>query len=293
MGETPHIIINKVTIRHMYKNPFFLLGLVGLIVVAGFVFLSGGYDAGDDVLNVPEVADEVAAPFLVGDNAIYISNQGADDFITVGLTQLAQDGYVVVHEDNGGAPGAILGSSELLAGGRTDNVRVALIRETIEGETLYGMLHFDNGDNTFNAALDTPVVDEGENITLMIFQIGGEESISNNDEQIIIFSAPGNSGDDLTNLTLVNHIISMESSGFNPTSITIRRGDSVTWVNNDTKGHRPASTLHPTHTDLPGFDSLSSVSPGDSYILIFTQVGSWGFHDHLKPGDGGTIHVTE
>ena len=266
----------------MYKNPFFLVGLVGLVIVVGLVLMSGGYNTDD----VPENADKTAGSLLVGDNAIYISNQGVDDLITVGFTQLTQDGYVVVHEDNEGAPGTILGSSELLASGRTDNFSVTLTRDAIEGETLYGMLHVDNGDNTFNAALDTPVVDEGGNIVLMIFQVGGEGSLNNNEEQVVTFSGSDDS-------TVSNHVISMESSGFNPTSITIAKGDTVTWVNNDTKGHRPASSRHPIHSDLPGFDSLNAVAPGDSYSFTFTQVGSWGFHDHLKFTDGGIINVTE
>jgi plastocyanin len=85
--------------------------------------------------------------------------------------------------------------------------------------------------------------------------------------------------------------VTIMSSGYSPNNITVKSGTTVTFVNNDTKGHWPASNPHPTHTDLPGFDAHKSIPPGSSYSFVFTKVGTWGFHDHLFPTQGGKIIV--
>lgn len=56
--------------------------------------------------------------------------------------------------------------------------------------------------------------------------------------------------------------ISMTASGFSPTSITIHKGDTVKFTNNDSSPHWPASNPHPSHTDYSGFDALRPVPPG-------------------------------
>ena len=86
--------------------------------------------------------------------------------------------------------------------------------------------------------------------------------------------------------------ISMTSSGFSPANVTVKAGTKVVFVNNDTQPHWPASNPHPTHTDLPGFDALKNINPGQSYTFTFSKVGTWGFHDHLNPPRGGSVTVT-
>ncbi|MEZ4620921.1 MAG: fasciclin domain-containing protein, partial [Caldilineaceae bacterium] len=57
----------------------------------------------------------------------------------------AQAGWMVIHADNDGAPGAVLGQTGLPAG-TTDNIIVTL-NEPISGETkLWAMLHVDEGE---------------------------------------------------------------------------------------------------------------------------------------------------
>ena len=58
-------------------------------------------------------------------------------------------------------------TSQLLIG---DN-EMPLSRESVDGEVLYAMLHFDNGDGVFNPAEDSPIIDDQGNIILMRFQV--------------------------------------------------------------------------------------------------------------------------
>ncbi len=86
-------------------------------------------------------------------------------------------------------------------------------------------------------------------------------------------------------------IVSITSSGFSPASITVEAGTTVTFVNNDTIPHWPASNPHPVHTTLSAFDSKGKVQPGDSYSYTFTDEGTWKYHCHLRPGLTGEVIV--
>jgi plastocyanin len=81
------------------------------------------------------------------------------------------------------------------------------------------------------------------------------------------------------------------SSGFSPSTLTIKAGDTVTFINKDSNPHWPASDPHPTHTNYPGFDALRPLKTGESYSFTFTKQGTWGYHDHLNPSLRGTIIV--
>lgn len=85
----------------------------------------------------------------------------------------------------------------------------------------------------------------------------------------------------------------MSSSGFTPGEMTIRVGTAVIFKNTDSEGHWPASNPHPSHTNLPGFDSLQPVAPGNTYSYTFMKTGTWGFHDHLNPTLHGTVIVVK
>lgn len=85
--------------------------------------------------------------------------------------------------------------------------------------------------------------------------------------------------------------VQMTANGFSPATITINKGDYIQFANVDSQPHWPASNPHPVHTDLPGFDAKQGVAPGAYYRYQFTKVGSWGYHDHLHPSNGGTVIV--
>lgn len=99
--------------------------------------------------------------------------------------------------------------------------------------------------------------------------------------------------------------VEMVSAGFNPKTISISRGETVTFINKDSTAHWPASNLHPTHTTYPGssiqkcgtadeaatFDACKSLAEGEQYSFTFTRVGTWPYHDHLNPSKSGVIVV--
>jgi plastocyanin len=92
---------------------------------------------------------------------------------------------------------------------------------------------------------------------------------------------------------------------FNPRTIRIQAGDTVTFRNNGPENHWPASNSHPTHRAYPDsnidkcntpeatriFDACTPIGPGETYSFIFTQKGTWHYHDHLRASLQGTIVV--
>lgn len=78
------------------------------------------------------------------------------------------------------------------------------------------------------------------------------------------------------------------ANGFEPDSLTVEAGETVTWVNDSSGGMWVASDVHPTHEVLPEFDQLS---PGDTYSFTFEEAGEWNFHNHLSSHHIGTVIV--
>lgn len=78
-----------------------------------------------------------------------------------------------------------------------------------------------------------------------------------------------------------------------PLSLTIHVGDTITFINNDNELHWPGADPHPTHSSLPAFDALGGLSKGQSYSHTFRKPGSYGHHEHLldNPPQLGIITV--
>lgn len=94
--------------------------------------------------------------------------------------------------------------------------------------------------------------------------------------------------------TSVTVPVTYDPHGLIPKEVTINVGDSVEFRNSDLKPHWPASNPHPTHTDYPGFDAKTGVTPGTVWDFKFTRAGDWKFHDHTNPKNTlfqGVVHV--
>ncbi|MBI2463191.1 MAG: hypothetical protein HYV65_03085 [Candidatus Spechtbacteria bacterium] len=104
----------------------------------------------------------------------------------------------------------------------------------------------------------------------------------------------------------INAIVYTDS-GFSPESFTVNVGTTVAFTNNSSVSFRPSSNSHPTHTGYPGtdagkcgtpdainiFDACELIAPGSYWLFTFNEAGTWGYHDHRKPGNLGTVIVTE
>lgn len=81
------------------------------------------------------------------------------------------------------------------------------------------------------------------------------------------------------------------SSGFSPKDLTIKKEDSVTWVNSDTATHQVNSAIHPTHQLYPPLNTIGLLQQGEKKSLSFPDPGTYKYHDHLNPSFFGSITV--
>lgn len=85
---------------------------------------------------------------------------------------LSKPGFVAIHENQNGQPGAILGVSGLLPAGKHENSTIELSRKTAPGENLFAMVHADNGDGKFEfPGPDEPAKKEDNTIVQMQLQV--------------------------------------------------------------------------------------------------------------------------
>lgn len=99
--------------------------------------------------------------------------------------------------------------------------------------------------------------------------------------------------------------VTYDGKTFSPASVTVRQGDTVTFVDSSTKPMWVASAMHPSHevydgtsrtahcaagySGAPSFDQCKSST--ESYSFTFTKTGTWKYHDHINASAVGQVVV--
>lgn len=109
---------------------------------------------------------------IVGDNALYVSEQKPGTTMLAQLVMIEDKGYVVIHESDNGKPGKIVGTSRLLEKGQTMDVSITLSAPLVDGKMYIAMLHVDNGDGVFNGATDAPAQNEEVDASPIMMEFG-------------------------------------------------------------------------------------------------------------------------
>ncbi|MDB4978100.1 MAG: plastocyanin [Candidatus Peribacteria bacterium] len=80
--------------------------------------------------------------------------------------------------------------------------------------------------------------------------------------------------------------VSIQNFSFQPQTITVRRGSTLTWTNQDSASH----TVTRDASDGPMSPTLSS---GQSYSYTFNSTGTFTYHCSIHPDMHGTVVVTD
>lgn len=80
--------------------------------------------------------------------------------------------------------------------------------------------------------------------------------------------------------------VSIEGFAFSPGSITVKKGTTVTWTNNDSVAHTVTES-----DDKNGPDS-STLQPGKTYEFTYAQTGTFNYKCSIHPDMTGTVIVT-
>lgn len=84
--------------------------------------------------------------------------------------------------------------------------------------------------------------------------------------------------------------ITYSDSGFTPKTVTVHSGDTVTLKNTSSQSVQFDSDPHPVHTNNPELN-VGEVPSGQSSSFTVSTKGTHGYHNHLNPGQTGTIVV--
>jgi len=101
------------------------------------------------------------------------------------------------------------------------------------------------------------------------------------------------------------NVVTYTNSGYSPSTLTVQKGETVTFKNQSSRSMWPASDVHPTHRVYSGtslskhcpdttgiaFDACKGFLPGQIWLFTFNKADTWKYHDHLNPGNTGTIDV--
>jgi hypothetical protein len=142
---------------------WWIVGVVVVLIIGGVWFFSSRDSATNDGENGGEET------LLPTSGRISVDNQYPGKIVYVSSATLPKDGFVVIHKDNAGTAGAIIGSKAFKKG--TNPGTVELTEATVNGGTYYAMLHEDNGDGVFNAATDMPLKDAQGNVIMKMFKV--------------------------------------------------------------------------------------------------------------------------
>ncbi|MGE5392541.1 MAG: cupredoxin domain-containing protein [Candidatus Saccharibacteria bacterium] len=87
-----------------------------------------------------------------------------------------------------------------------------------------------------------------------------------------------------------SYSVHVQATSFNPATISINKGDTIIWLNDDVMKHQIASDPHPGHTGMPGLVS-PVLNQNQTYTFRFDATGTFRYHDDLNPALKGTIEV--
>ena len=78
--------------------------------------------------------------------------------------------------------------------------------------------------------------------------------------------------------------VSIKNMAFNPASLSVTAGATVTWMNSDT-------TIHTVTADDGSFNS-GNIAIGATYSRVFSTAGTFSYHCTIHPEMTGKVVVT-
>ncbi|MES2470658.1 MAG: hypothetical protein V4526_00260 [Patescibacteria group bacterium] len=140
-----------------------IVGVIVIIAIIIFIIVTWGKNKTQDV--TPNTANNGSQIFS---QRIVIADQFPGNIVYLTSVEAAEPSFVAIYADNGGQPGALLGSTAFSSG--INPGKVNLTQSTLDGRTYYAVLYKDNGDQVFNPSTDTVVKDAQGNDVIKSFK---------------------------------------------------------------------------------------------------------------------------
>jgi plastocyanin len=94
----------------------------------------------------------------------------------------------------------------------------------------------------------------------------------------------------IKNVSIVPEATGLEDKAYEPNPITIKVGETITWINNDLSIHTVTEGNPSINVSANGFDS-GLISPEETFQHTFDKVGNIEYHCALHPTMLGKIIV--
>lgn len=201
--------------------------------------------------------------------------------LTIASALIDVDGWMVIHADNEGAPGAVIGYTALPAG-YNSNIVVEL--DTADVETVFPMLHVDTGEEGVYEfgmveGADTPVfVGEAPVVGPLTPTVVDSMDMMDDDMGDDMDEDMGDDMGESMDESMGTEV-SIENFSFGD-EITVTVGTTVTWTNNDSAPH--------TVTADDGSFASGTLNGGDTFSFTFEEAGSFAYYCEFHGGADGS-----
>jgi plastocyanin len=112
-----------------------------------------------------------------------------------------------------------------------------------------------------------------------LFIHGSKSNMQNMNMQQTQNSSPSTSAKAPTG----KNAVTIQNFAFSPATITIKKGQSITWTNEDSAGHSATADDNSWDTTV--------LSQGQSKTLAFSKAGTFTYHCSVHPDMHGTVIV--
>ena len=127
-------------------------------------------------------------------------------------------------------------------------------------------------------------------IIIVIVLVGGVAAVLATRHKSDTTPTPATQSSSTNNSTATQPVstnsVSIKDFMFSPDSITVKKGATVTWTNQD-------GTSHTVTADKDGGPDSGTLADGKSYSFTFNAVGTFTYHCNFHSDMKGTVVVTE
>jgi plastocyanin len=249
--------------------------ITGLVILSAIVFVFVRNQNDSKQIVVPELQSN--------QTTLVVSPQTASTTVTVERVSLPTSGFIAVRSLDGGRLGQIIEISKYLTVGEHTGITINLGDFYDENPNLIVVAYQDVKDDKVFNDLDQPMLDANKTVIAKYVKTG--EVVASQ-----LFASTGEPAPHMMG-GMKMETVRYTNQGYVPAQLEVPVGSMVQFVNESDNEMWVASNEHPGHSILPTFDQFKSTAKGTTYTYVFDKVGSWSYHDHLKPAVVGMVKV--
>lgn len=267
-----------------------------LPIIAAAALLAAACGDSDDAEDVADTTVEAGGSTepAMGPAELTVEAQSGDGAtVTVASVTLPSGGFIAIHADNAGAPGPVIGHSDALDAGESTDVEVTLDEPLAADATVWPMAHIDtnaNGEYDFDppdSTEDGPATfDDGEVAVLPLeYTVEGGGGTGGSDDAD---DADPDGADDSDDASAAGDSVTIVDFAFDPASIEVAAGSTVTWTNDDGVQH----TVTAGEPDGEIGDFNEPIDADASVEVTFDEAGTFAYYCAIHPSMIGEVVVS-